>query len=501
MVEQHQQTEASDEVTGSGQTAETSDAFPHTDYGNAERLVATEGGNLMYVPGPGWFAYNGKRWVQDEDGRVMRRAKRTVRKTHASGRKLVEHAASIAQEQPEESAALAARGEALMRFARKSESQAGLKAMISLAQSEQKLISQVDELDANPFLLNVANGTVDLRTGDLLMPQREHKITKWSQVVYDPKARDAQWEAVLTHVGQGHDGLVDYLRLAYGYSATGSVEEDLTWLIDGPGGTVKSTLSEAVRSAVGDYGTVAPFDMFVQRKGDQAHPTDLARLVGKRLVTSEEGPKNRALDAAKVKNLSGGTMITARFMRGDFFEYNPVLKLWLVSNYRPRVHAEDTGAWRRLRAVPFTNVLPESAQNKQIRGYLKSDPAAQSAVLAWLVSGARDWYTSGRRLQTPECVRVRTAEWRRDTDRVGGWLEDCCELEPDAWESSKTLQESINTWWKTYVQETGWDPPSLMAGLGDELRARGCRPERRPKSGGPRGWAGIRLRQTSWLGE
>jgi putative DNA primase/helicase len=458
------------------------DWFPHTDYGNAERLIAAEGENLIFVPGVGWHAWTGKRWVADEDGRVIRRAKRAIRKAHAFAKWLEENhpdRAAYAQE--------------LKKHARRSESAASLRAMVRLAESELDVIVRVDDLDADPYLLNVANGTIDLRTGDLLLPERGNRITKWSQVVYDPAARDTCWESVLARIDDGYDGtLAEYLRLALGYSVTGSVAEDLVHLLDGPGGTSKSTLTETVRSAVGEYAAVAPFDMFVQRKGDQSHPTDLARLVGKRLVTAEEGPKNRALDVAKVKNLTGGTKIPARFMRGDFFEYQPILKLWLVSNYRPRVHAEDTGAWRRLRALPFTNTIPEAAQDKALRDYLKTDPNAQSAVLAWLVTGARDWHATGR-LSAPECVIARTAEWRRDTDRVGGWLEDECELDPEAWTDSKTLQNSINDWWKTYVQETGWEPPSLMAGLGEELRARGCRPTRV----GPnrtRGWQGIRLK-------
>jgi putative DNA primase/helicase len=460
--------------------------FPFTDVGNAERLVAYEGENLRYVPGLGWHSWTGQRWAADEDGAVERAAKRIAR--------LTAEAAEKARREARQADTLESEGkliDALKKHARTMEFQRSLSAMIKLAGSDLQVLVRQGQLDADPFLLNVANGTVDLRSGELLLPRREHLITKWSQVVYDPNARDKLWDQLLAWIDGGYDGtLREYLRLALGYSITGSVQEDLVFLIDGPGGTCKSTAVEPVRLSVGEYGSVTPFDMLVQRRGDQAHPTDLARLVGRRLVTAEEGPKNRALDMAKVKSLSGGTSITARFMRGDFFEYEPVLKLWLVSNYRPRVGAEDTGAWRRLRALPFTNVVPEGDRDERLRGYLKRDPGAQSAVLAWLVSGARDWYERGR-LETPECVLTRTQEWRRDTDRVGAWLEDECQLDPEAWESSKALQESINGWWKTYVQESGWDPPSLMAGLGDELKARGCRPG---KEGGTRGWQGIRLR-------
>lgn len=474
-----------DEVTPSTDAALNLLAYaPQTDSGNADRLIAKYGDGLMYVPGPGWFAWMGKRWIADDDGRLIRRAKETARETYQLGAAM-EKAAGTDEAR--------GRAGALMAHARRMESAAAIRAMVSLAAADRSVIASVDDLDADPYLLNVANGTIDLRTGDLLAPEKGHRLTKWTQVVYDPKAQDAEWSRLLAHIDRGYDGtLVEYLRLACGYSITGSVEEDVAHLVDGPGGTGKSTFIEAIRASVGEYASTAPFDMFVQRKGDQAHPTDLARLVGIRLVTSEEGPKNRALDAAKLKLLAGGTRIPARFMRGDFFEYDPILKIWLVSNFRPRVHAEDTAAWRRLRAVPFANAIPLDDQDTSVRKHLKTNPGAQSAVLAWLVSGARDWAAGGR-LVAPECVLARTDEWRRDTDRVGGWLEDECVLDPEGWESSERLQNSINEWWKTYVQEKGWDPPSLMAGLGEELRARGCRSEQRGTNR-TRGWAGIRLK-------
>ena len=286
--------------------------------------------------------------------------------------------------------------------------------------------------------------------------------------------------------------MTEYLRRAMGHSATGDVSMDIAILLDGPGGTSKTSFLEACGASLGDYATAAPFDMFVLRRGDAAHPTDLARLRGRRTVYSEEGAKDKTLDTAKVKNLIGGSSVTARFMRGDFFEFNPVLDLWWASNFRPRVHAEDSGAWRRLRAAPFTNKV--LAEQKGLREFLKTDPGVQQAVLAWIVSGARDW-CADRSFHEPECVTERTAEWRRDTDSVGGWIEDECELVEDAFTPSSVLQRSINEWWKLYITEKG-EPPSLAGGLGEELRTRGCRAVLKrwgPEQKATRGWVGIRL--------
>src|SRR5262249_24393432 len=145
-----------------------------------------------------------------------------------------------------------------------------------------------------------------------------------------------------------------------------------------------------------------------------------------------------------------------------------------------------------------TNVLPPDKRDNRLREYLRTNPDAQAAILAWVVQGAAKWWDrakDGKGLYVPECVVQRTNEWRRDADRVGAWLEDCCELDPSAWEESTKLQGSLNEWWKTYVSDDPtWHAPSLMAALGDELKVRGCEPERADDAAGTRGWRGIRLK-------
>jgi putative DNA primase/helicase len=483
-----------DVLTAPSESTALVDAFyrPHTDLGNAERLLDLEGEKLIYVPGPGWHEHDGKRWRRDDDGAISRAAKRAVRTTYAAAQAGADDDSGATQDDREIA-------EALATHARKSESKAALTSAIYLAQSDLRAVRALEEMDADPFLLNVANGTLDLRTGELRPASRDDLITKWSPVVYDPKATDKVWMDTLGWYGQEHGPeLIQFLQHWTGYGATGDVREDLVCLFDGPGGTGKTTFSESVSSALGDYAAVAPFDMFVQRRGDEGHPTSMAALVGARFVTAEEGPKNRNLDASKIRTLVGGTQVTARFMHKDEFTYQPQLKLTLISNYRPKVHAEDTGAWRRLAAAPFTHVLPVKARDKRIRLYLQT-PEAQQAILAWIVQGAAQWWNDyaqhGQALPIPECVETRTQEWRRDSDRVGAWIEDECELDPAAWESSTNLQTSINEWWKTYVSDDpGWHAPSLMAGLGDELKAKSCESERATDADRTRGWRGIRLR-------
>jgi putative DNA primase/helicase len=269
-------------------------------------------------------------------------------------------------------------------------------------------------------------------------------------------------------------------------------------LFHGPGGTGKNTLLDSSRKAVGDYGEVTSFDMFVAKSGDEKHPTELARLRGARLVSADEGPKKRDLDAEKFKMLSsGGTPVPARFMRQDFFTFKPQMKITLSANNWIRVHSEDSGAWRRLMAVPFT--YKPDVPDENLRSYLQTNDGAQQAMLAWLVQGAIEvlaMLDAGKKVPVPECVIAATEEWRRDSDRVGAWLEDECELDPAAWTPSKELQESINDWWKVYVSNSEtWKAPSLMASLGDEMKMRGCYAEKNEED--VRGWRGVRLKRAT----
>jgi putative DNA primase/helicase len=457
---------------------------PFTDSGNAERFVAFAGGNHLYVEGIGWHSWDGRRFEKDESS-VMRTAKRTARGTYEVGQFL--KANGDAEEQ--------FIGGSLKDHARKSESARGLRSMVTLAANEVEVRADVDELDANPWLLNVANGTIDLRTGELRPASRDDRITKVSPIVFDPKARDDVWEQTLRDIGRGHDGLSDFLQLVAGYSMSASTREDLIVLFDGPGGSRKTSFCDSVRSTIGEYGHVAPFDMFTQRKGDTRHAAEIAALRGKRLVTVEEGPKGKRFDTARLKELDGSKPVAAQHMRQEWFNFQPIAKLWFVTNYRPHVHAEDTGAWRRLLAVPFTNAIPQGQQDSTIRTYLQTSPDAHAAILSWAVQGAVEYWDTtkdGKKLVTfaPECVLLRTGEWQRDSDRVGAWIEDECIL-GEGWVSSTALQNSINSWWKTFVSGD-FTPPSLMASLGDDLRAKGCYPQKNTND--VRGWAGIRLR-------
>jgi putative DNA primase/helicase len=442
--------------------------LPLTDLGNAERLVASHGEDLRFAPGLGWFAWDGRRWRRDSDGEVVRRAKRTVRSMYADAERV---------EETEERKKLLAHG-------LRSESEARLRAAVKLAETERPVIVEPKQLDADPWLFNCANGTIDLRDGTLREHRREDLLTRITRVVYDPEARADQWDSSLDRATNGNDELAGFLRRAVGYCLTGHTSEDKLFFVHGPTATAKSSLLEAIKAVLDEYALTADFETFLKRRGDAGIRNDIARLDGARLVMSIEVDEGKALAEGLVKMLTGGDMVAARFLYRETFEFIPVFKLWLAANARPRANADDDALWRRIVQVPFTEVIPESERDERVKLRLRTDPDVQAAILAWAVRGCLEWQERG--LDVPDCVRDYTNEYRAENDPLRDWLADCCELDPGAWTSTADLRHSYEGW----CQANGEDRPVSAKRLGTLLAARGLAEER---PSGVRGRSGIRV--------
>jgi putative DNA primase/helicase len=441
--------------------------FRLTDLGNAERLVHEHGHDLRFAPGLGWFAWDGRRWKRDRDGEVTRRAKRMVRSMYALAGKT---------EDPDERKRLA-------NWAQQSETKSRLRAAVELAETELAVIVDPDQLDADPWLFNAANGTIDLKTGELREHRRNDLLTRISPVVYDPEARSDLWEAALERATRGKDGLAGFLQRAVGYSATGHTREDKLFFAHGPTATGKSSLLEAIKGAFGEYATTADFETFLKRHGDAGIRNDIARLAGARFVISIEVDEGKALAEGLVKMLTGGDTVAARFLYHETFEFLPVFKLWLAANTRPKASADDGALWRRILLVPFTEVIPEAERDERIRITLRTSPEVQTAILAWAVQGCVEWQQSG--LKPPPCVLDYTNEYRAENDPLRDWLADCCELSSDDWTSAADLRKSYEAW----CEANGLKPlhPNKVAA---SLTTKGCKSEKRSHE---RGWNGLRV--------
>jgi putative DNA primase/helicase len=444
-----------------------------TDLGNAERLVAQHGSDLRYVPGMGWLVWSGRYWRRDDDGEVMRRAKLSARSI-------------LAEAQHAEDADHRKR---ILKWAITSETEPRLRAAVSLAESEQPVIARAEELDAHPYKLNVENGTLNLATGKLYPHDRADLITKLAPVEFDADVTSEQWERVILRACGGDTELAAFLQRSAGYTATGDTGEEVLLFLHGPGATAKTTFIEAIKATLGDYATTADFDAFLRRHGDAGVRSDIARLVGARLVVSVEVDDGKHLAEGLLKQLTGGDTVAARFMYRDFFEFRPAFKLWLVANARPRVNADDEAIWRRIVQIPFTQVIPEHERDPNLKRKLQTDTHIRSAILAWLVQGCLDWQNQG--LAVPERVRTYTAEYRAENDTLAEFISEECVVGSEHWCLAGHLRGRYEGWC-----DGAGEKAVTVRTWGEKLKARGCSKDRLGQGKRERIWRGIALRGT-----
>jgi len=439
---------------------------PHlTDLGNAQRLVARHGRDLRYCHAFGkWLVWSGTHWEADATGAVERMAKETVRAVyHEAGDEAGE-----------------SQRKALADHAKRSESVSLLAAMIDLARSEPGIPVTPGELDRGPWLLNVANGTIDLKTGELHPHRREDLITKLAPVEFDSQAACPTWDTFLERIFSGKRSLIEFVRRAVGCSLAGTVIEHVLLIACGGGANGKGTFAEALRGAQGDYAQTMPAESLLAKR-EGSIPNDLARLKGARFVVASETGEGRRLDEAKVKALTGGDNIVARFLHGEFFEFPPSHTLWLTTNHRPTIKGTDYGIWRRIRLIPFTVTIPESEQDKTLGEKLRAE---RPGILRWAVEGCLAWQREG--LGMPDEVRRATEGYQADMDLLGQFIAECCVLAPGTRAPAKEL-------YRAYVQwaEGAGEKPLKQNVFGVSLAERGL--EAKKGAGGKRLWLGIGL--------
>ena len=455
---------------------EEAEGFPLTDLGNAERLVARHGDKLRYCGAwKAWLIWRETHWERDETNQVERYTKETVRSIYAE--------VSIVDDPQER--------KAISKHAVKSESEARIKAMISLASSEKTIPIEPSMLDADPWLFNVANGTIDLHTGELRAHRQSDLMTKLAPIVYNPEARLPLWEQFLCGATDSSAELMAFLQRAVGYSLTGSTREEKLFFVHGPSRTGKSTFLDAVKMVLGSYAAVADFETFLAQHNAGGPRQDIARLAGARFVMSIEVAEGRKLAEGLVKTITGGDEITARFLFGKEFEFRPSFKLWLAANSAPKARTDDDAIWNRIIRIPFDQVVPQEKRDPRVKLALRDAQIAGPALLAWAVKGCLAWQRDGLRI--PQEVIASSEGYRLEVDRLASFMDDCCILDPEGWTWSSVLIEEYENWAKTTREKR----PLRGKAFGDRLRARGCIAGRRPKGelGPTRGWQGIRMQE------
>lgn len=439
--------------------------FRLSETGNAARLADQVRGRARFdVSRARWFAWDGKRWAeQGAELALEREAKNMVAALY-----------SEAAACPEST-----RRKSLGAWAKASDNRSKIVNAIWLARSEDGIAIDARELDADPWVLCVTNGVIDLRTGLLRPHDPADLITKLAPIEYDPAAKCPRFDRFLSEAIP--DPTVRaYLARLFGYGATGVIREHVLPIFYGSGRNGKGVLDRITRHVLGEYAAAVPVELLMQSRGDR-HPTERASLFGVRLASASETEECRALNVSMVKALTGNDAIKARRMREDFWEFNPTHKLVLATNHKPVVRETKDAIWSRVQLVPWT-VSFLGREDLELDERLRAEGPG---VLAWLVRGCLEWQRIG--LAPPQSVLLASATYRQEQDTFGDFLSECCVLEPGARVSRTALRWSYETW----CNDIGERYPLQPKAFAERLREHGVSDA---FVGDARGWAGIRVR-------
>ena len=404
-----------------------------TDLGNAERFIDQHGDDVLYcLELVKWLTWDWQRWSPDRTEEIVRRGHQTVRNIS------LEVDNTMGEEQKE----------AILKHAMRSEALGRVKNMINSARAYVPVLPE--DLDQESMLLNCTNGIVDLNTGDLLTHTRERLMTKMIKVKYDPKAECKEWEKFLDLVTGGDKKLQYSLQLAIGYSLTGSTDEHLFFFLYGLGANGKTTFTETIRRLMGDYSHRTDIEALLQswRHGQEATP-HLADLAGARFVLASELPENRKLNESLIKEITGGDSITARYLYGQPFSFQPTHKLWVFGNHKPNISGTDEGIWRRMRGIfPFKVTIPEN-QRRPMSEILRIFESEFSGILNWAVTGCLMWQSNG--LEFAPAMKDAAEEYRTEQDLVQQFIEERCDMHSEYSE----MKDSLYKAWRDWCEDSG----------------------------------------------
>lgn len=420
----------------------------HTDDANALNLIDRHGDTLRHCSDRGrWYAWDGHVWAEcaRTAGPAREYAKDIARGLPENDKKDIDHK-------------------------KRSLSAIGVSATLTQAASDPRVSVTYNQLDAHPWELNTPGGIVDLRTGQLGPSDPAKLHTRTTSCTPDFDADRSMWLRFLDTTFGGDQQLIDYLQRLVGYSAVGVVGAHVLPYCHGSGGNGKGVFLETAVKVLGGYATTAPAG-FLMAKTHAAHETEIARLAGARMVLCSEVNDDDRFDEARVKLLTGGDTLTARFMQQDHFTFTPTHQLWAMGNHQPHVRAGGRSFWRRLRLIPFAHEVPAEDVIDGLQDILAGTHGP--AVLAWIVEGAVAYHRDG--LQEPEAVKAATGEYAHDQDTVARFLDEMCHL--GGGEHVTTKVGIVRGAYESWCHETGDEPVSAKA-FGLALRRHGIESKR-----------------------
>jgi len=444
------------------------------DLGNAERFLRYTGKKVLYVPEQDkWLVWSGTHWQTDTEDSIFAKltpfvkSLREVDGDTKEGRQNSKRACDSA----------------------------GISAIEKL--SKRMVTKSITNFDRDPYLINCLDGTIDLRTGAKETHNPEQLITKCIDSGYDADREPDRFNWFLEAI-QPERTVRAFIQRSIGYSLLGLVRERSFWIMHGYGKNGKSIFIDLFSGLLGPYASSVTTASIMQAK-QSAIPNDIARLRGKRLIVVPETEENERLNTALIKQLAAGDTVSARFLFGEFFDFQFTGKLWIATNHKPRIHDNSEGFWDRLKLIPFNTRI--KAENEIKRDELLGELRAEwPAILAWAVQGCRDYFDNGKGLDVPPVIQSAIDEYRFEQDQIAQFLAECCDsLEqfkidyPEQWFSETEFRipnDDMFEAYKKYCRDNGDHYVLNKTMLSRDLKSRNIR---QGNSGG-RYWEGFRLK-------
>lgn len=412
--------------------------YDRSDVGNARRARDTFEGALRYSPALGWLWWNGNHWERKSKEGVLGL--------------VISHTDDMLR---------AAEDEDSRKWEIRSRMMENVSKCTTALASLPGVLVEVDQLDANPDLLTVGNGTVDLTTGTLRETRKSDYITQALKVSYDPKARCPQWAQFLESCQPDREEVIGYLQRLIGYGITGRIREQCFVILEGNGANGKSTFTDALYRVFGGVSRAASVETFMQngnRQGASASP-DVAVLRAARMVFTSEADHGSKMAEGRIKLLTGGDPVTARHLNKDLFEFVPQMLLFISSNALPEIRGRDKGIWRRVKRVEWLEDFTDR-KDMQLADRLAEE---DGGILAWAVEGARQWYAEG--LQEPDLVRDAVQIYKADQDILDGFLPGKVRVDQDGFMSRANAYMRFCTWCETDGAMRAWSSKQFFAAL------------------------------------
>lgn len=373
--------------------------------------------NLRYVASWGkWLEWTGQKWEAED----------TLREQYYARDVCIEASEALAAHQPTD--------------AKKISTDRVIRSVVNIARYDRRHAATAAQWDKDAWTINTPGGTVDLRTAEIRPHDPDDHITKITGCAPDWDMPTPVFDRFLDQVTQGDRDIANFLKRVFGYALTGDTREHSLFFLYGTGGNGKGTLLNTITGIVSEYGRTAPIETFTDSQSDR-HPTELAMLRGARLVTAQETKEGRRWDESRIKSLTGGDPIAARFMHRDFFEFTPQFKLIVAGNHKPGLRSVDEAIRRRLKLIPFKARIPREDRDLALPEKLRSE---WPGILAWMIDGCMEWQESG--LEPPPVIAQATDAYLEGEDDIGSWIEDRCTIDGDAFERRSDLYSNYTSW-------------------------------------------------------